>query len=53
MSNYTVRVKTSYINSRWFETQRQCAEWLGIVNSSKKAIQSRCKKFNYEVEFDN
>ena len=39
-------------NKRHFITQGQCAEWLGIKNSSKKAIKSRCNVLRYEVEFD-
>ncbi len=36
---------------RWFDTQKQVAEFLCIKNSSKKAIQSRCRILNYNIEF--
>lgn len=39
--------------NRWFENQKQVAEWLGIKNTSKKAIATRCRKLNFEVEFFN
>jgi hypothetical protein len=47
-----IRLKTSYSSNRWFDNQKQLAEFLGIKNSSKKSIESRCKKFNFEVEFN-
>jgi len=46
-----IELKLSISNSRWFDNQLQLASWLGIKNSSKKAIESRCKKFGYEVDF--
>jgi hypothetical protein len=48
-----IRLKTSISNSRWFDNQMQVAEWLGIKNSSKKAIESRCRRLNFEVEYYN
>jgi len=48
-----VRLKTSYSNNRWFDNQKQLAEWLGIKNSSKTAIKSKCKRLNFEVEFES
>ncbi len=50
---YTIAIKTSYTNTRHFQNQKECAEYLCIKNSSKKAIESRCRVLNYEVEFDN
>jgi hypothetical protein len=47
-----IKLKTSYSSNRWFDNQKQLAEFLGIKNSSKKSIESRCKKFNFEVEFN-
>ena len=41
-----IRLKTSISNSRWFDNQMQVAEWLG-----KKAIEARCRKLNFEIEF--
>ena len=49
--NHVIQISISH--SRWFDTQKQMAEFLGIKNSSKKAIQTRCKVFGYEVEFGN
>lgn len=47
--NHVIQISISHC--RWFDTQKQMAEFLGIKNSSKKAIQTRCKVFGYEVEF--
>lgn len=37
--------------NRWFDTQKQVAEFLCIKNSSKKAIEARCRMLHYIVEF--
>jgi hypothetical protein len=47
-----IKVKISISTNRWFDNQKQCAEWLGIVNTSKGAIQARCRVLSFEVEFD-
>lgn len=47
-----IKLKTSYSSNRWFDNQKQLAEYLNIKNSSKKAIEARCRKFNYEVEWN-
>ena len=46
-----IRLKTSISNSRWFDNQMQVAEWLGIKKSSKKAIEARCRRLTFEIEF--
>ena len=46
-----IKLKTSYSSNRWFDNQKQLAEWLEIKNSSKKAIESRVRKLGMEVEF--
>jgi hypothetical protein len=46
------RIEISISSSRWFDTQKEMAEFLGLKNSSKAAIQSRCRAFGYEVEFN-
>jgi len=46
------RIHLSISHTRWFDNQVQMAEFLGIKNASKKAIQSRCNVFGYEVEFN-
>ena len=33
-------LKTSYSNRKWFDNQKQVAEFLCIKNSSKKSIES-------------
>lgn len=48
-----IKLKTSYTNNRWFDTQKQLAEYLCIKNSSKKAIQSRVRVLSMEVEFND
>jgi hypothetical protein len=52
-TDYSIQVKTSFTNTRHFITQAECAEWLNIKNSSKKAIEKRCSDLGYEVSFDN
>ena len=46
-----IRLMIGLSTSRWFDNQGQIAEFLGIKNSSKRAIESRCRRFGYEVEF--
>jgi len=46
------RIQISISTSKYFDTQKQMSEFLDIKNSSKKAIISRCKQFNYIVTFD-
>lgn len=50
---YSIKVKTSYTNTRHLTTQKEAAEFLGIANSSKKALEARCRVLGYEIEFDN
>ena len=45
------RIQIGMRHTRWFDTQKQMAEFLGIKNSSKKAIESRCRMRGYEVDF--
>jgi len=47
-----IELKISISTSKWFDTQRQVANFLDIKNSSKTAIKSRCRQWGYEVEFD-
>jgi len=47
-----IELKISISTSKWFDTQQQVANFLDIKNSSKTAIESRCKQWGYEVEFD-
>jgi len=47
-----IRLKIGEIRSRYFNTQKELAEFLGIKNTSKKSIQGRCRILNFNVEFD-
>ena len=47
------RIKISISTLKYFDTQKEMAEFLDIKNSSKKSIQSRCNVFGYKVEFDD
>jgi hypothetical protein len=46
-----IRLNLSISRSRYFDNQKDLAEFLGIKNTSKKAIESRCRVLNFEVEF--
>jgi hypothetical protein len=46
-----IRLNISISRSRYFDNQKDLAEFLGIKNTSKKAIESRCRVLNFEVEF--
>jgi hypothetical protein len=50
---YSIKIKISYTNTRHLTTQAETAEYLGIKNSSKKALEARCRVLGYEIEFDN
>lgn len=52
-TDYSITVEISISTRKHFILQSDCAEWLGIKNSSKKAIQQRCNVLNYTVTFDN
>jgi hypothetical protein len=47
-----IRLKIGEIRSKYFNTQKELAEFLGIKNTSKKSIQSRCRVLHFDVEFD-
>jgi len=47
------RLLMSISHSRYFTSQKDMAEFLNLKNTSKKAIESRCRVFGYEVEFDD
>lgn len=48
---HTIQISIS--TTKYFDSQKQMAEFLDIKNSSKKAINSRCKQYGYGVKFDN
>lgn len=47
-----IKIRIGQTINKWFDNQKQVAEYLGIKNSSKKAIESRCRVLHYEVEFN-
>lgn len=46
-----IRLKIGLSRSKYFDSQKDLAEFLGIKNTSKKAIESRCRVLHFEVEF--
>lgn len=49
--DWNIKLTIGYGTNRWFTTQAQLAEFLGIKNSSKKAIEARCRVTGKKVEF--
>ena len=48
---HTIQISIS--TTKYFDNQNQMAEFLGIKNTSKKAINSRCRVYGYGVQFDD
>jgi hypothetical protein len=46
-----IRINLSISRSKYFDNQKEVAEFLGIKNTSKKAIESRCRVLNFEIEY--
>ena len=46
-----IQLRLSISHTRWFDTQREVAEFLNIKNSSKKAIATRCKVLSFGIQF--
>jgi hypothetical protein len=46
-----IRVKIGLSRSKYFDNQKQVAEFLNIKNNSKKAIETRARVLSMEVEF--
>jgi hypothetical protein len=44
-------LKIGISRSKYFDNQKQLAEFLNIKNSSKKSIETRVKVLSMEVEF--
>lgn len=44
-------IKISISTSKYFDNQKQMASFLDIKNSSKKSIETRCRRFGYDVMF--
>jgi len=51
-TNYSITVQMGEIQRRHFIKQSEVAEWLGIKNSSKTALESRCRVMGYQIEFN-
>jgi len=51
MSRQLIKLDISISTSKYFATQKELAEFLGISNSSKKGITTRCIKNGWLVEF--
>ena len=45
------KIEQSISHTKWFNTQKEMAAWLGVANSSKKAIAAYCKKYGYGCQF--
>ena len=45
-------IDLSISHTKYFDNQKQMAEFLCIKNSSKKAISSNCRQWGYGLEFD-
>lgn len=46
-----IRLTIGLTRSKYFDNQKQLAEFLNIKNCSKKAIQARVRVLSMEVEF--
>jgi hypothetical protein len=47
-----IRLKIGISRSKYFENRKDLIEFLGIKNTSKKSIEARCRKLNFEVELE-
>jgi hypothetical protein len=45
-------IEQSISHTKWFNTQKEMAEWLNISSGSKKSISAYCKKYGYGCQFD-
>ena len=46
-------IQYSISTTKYFDTQKQMAEWLAIKGADKKAIHKECKLWGWGVNFDN
>lgn len=53
MKRFNILVRIGLTSNHWFSNQKEVAEWLGIKNCSKKALERRCNKLNFHLEFFN
>ena len=47
-----VLIRIGLSTNRWFDNQKQVAEFLNIKNSSKKSIEARCRVLHFKVDWD-
>ena len=47
-----IRVRIGLSRSKYFDNQKQVAEFLNIKNCSKKALEARARVLSMEVEFN-
>lgn len=53
MTHYKVTIETSYSNRRHCTTQKEAAEFMGIKNSSKKALEARARQLHYTIVYND
>ena len=46
-------LEMSISHTRYFNSLRDLADFLDIKNASRKAIESRCRVYGYEIKFDD
>jgi hypothetical protein len=46
-----ILIRIGMSTNRWFDNQKQVAEFLNIKNTSKKSIEARCRVLNFEIEY--
>ncbi len=49
---YKILIRIGLSTNRWFKNQKDAAEFVGVKNSSKASLISRCKKLNFGIEFN-
>ena len=45
-------VKISISTSKYFNTQTEVAQFLGVKNGSKKSLTTRCERLGFKIEFE-
>jgi len=51
MSREKIKVDLSISHTKYFDTQKELGEFLGLKNSDKNSLTRRSKRLGYEVEF--
>jgi hypothetical protein len=47
-----ILIRIGLSTNKWFDNQKEVAEFLNIKNSSKKSIEARCRVLHFEVDFN-